>query len=495
MQAWLGTPEAGIRIKLKGTEDAWNSPIELPDDTTTMTNLAWAGCTTNGSTSCKSWDAYNKVCCSGVINVTQATPDHDIVFKATTGQPLRVAAGTSKAFVLDLLVTPNKPVSTHQHFTTRYYHFGGEFPWPGATMEDAVDLVLAQNVTWLNVHQGSNLNLYIDYPLRSDLPGGNRLAEMVEACHARGAHVKLYFTTRELTTRCFLVKALPNYEIIFGGAGGGGAWLQEHLNSDYTTAWSQPSPDRHNPGGPSLNGVSILGDEAVADSGYGRWNNFYVSAVNYLVVTGQVDGCYLDGIAFDRSTLERVRKGMEAANKPVRIDIHMSNAGGCQSPGWRSPALGYMQHFSFADSLWFGEGFGKYSPCTSIPTQCPLRDPFQRAFAVLLTCSGWLTYIYGCSSASAAKPEPNECHCNGWHRLLGAGCGLVAARNRRHPIRPNRRHDQGGAGGTGWTRKRGCLSGPKQVARGRVRHGLEVDQYSSGNPNVDRDCVSLAAPC
>jgi hypothetical protein len=174
--------------------------------------------------------------------------------------------------VLDLLVTPNKPVSTHQHFTTRYYHFGGEFPWPNSTMDDAVDLVLAQNATWLNIHQGSNLNLYIDCkhshncslplscptlvlltmrgvtdPLRSDLPGGNRLAEMVEACHARGAHVKLYFTTRELTNRCselFLVKALPNYEIIFGGAGGGGAWLQEHVNSDYSTAWSQPSPDR-----------------------------------------------------------------------------------------------------------------------------------------------------------------------------------------------------------------------------------------------------------
>jgi hypothetical protein len=159
MQAWLGTPEAGIRIKLKGTEDAWNSPIELPDDTATMTNLAWASCTTNDSMACKS---YNKVCCNGVINVTQDTPDNDtIMFKATTVQRLRVVAGTSKPFVLDLLVTPNKPVSMYQHFTTRYYHFGGQFPWPNATMDDAVDLVLAQNATWLNIHQGSNLNLYI----------------------------------------------------------------------------------------------------------------------------------------------------------------------------------------------------------------------------------------------------------------------------------------------------------------------------------------------
>jgi hypothetical protein len=276
---------------------------------------------------------------------------------------------------------------------------------------------------------------YIDYPLRSDLPGGNRLAEMVQACHARGAHVKLYFTTRELTNRCselFLVKGLPNYEIIFGGAGGGGAWLQEHINSDYTTAWSQPSPDRHNPGGPSLHGVSILGDEAVADSGYGRWNNFYVSAVNHLVVTApKVDGVYLDGIAFDRTTLERVRKGMEAAGKPVRIDIHMSNAGGCQTPGWRSPALGYMQHFSFADSLWFGEGFGENA-----------RGPRNTGRAVDLILFGYPSVFV---LPLAPQPRPDDCQCQ--CRLLGAGCGLVVARDCRHPVRPYRGHDSGGASG------------------------------------------------
>ena len=64
-----------------------------------------------------------------------------------------------------------------------------------------------------------------------------------------------------------------------------------------------------------------------------------------------------DGIAFDRTTLERVRKGMELAKSSVRIDIHQSNDGGCKDGGWGSPALKYMQHFAFADSLWFGEGF------------------------------------------------------------------------------------------------------------------------------------------
>ena len=161
MQAWLGTPDAGLRIKLKGTEDAWNSPIELPDDTATMTNLSWASCTTKGAACSR---LHNQVCCVGLINVTQDTPTADVVFTATTGGPLRVAAGTSKPFMLDMLVTPNKAVNTSQHFGTRYYHFGGRFPWANWTLDDAVDKVLAQNATWLVIHQGSNLNLYIDCP-------------------------------------------------------------------------------------------------------------------------------------------------------------------------------------------------------------------------------------------------------------------------------------------------------------------------------------------
>ena len=68
---------------------------------------------------------------------------------------------------------------------------GGEFPPGNMSMAEAAAHVQAQNATWLNIHQGSNLNLYIDYPLRSDLPGGDRLEEMVSACHALGMHVKL----------------------------------------------------------------------------------------------------------------------------------------------------------------------------------------------------------------------------------------------------------------------------------------------------------------
>jgi hypothetical protein len=172
-----------------------------------------------------------------------------------------------------------------------------------------------------------------------------------------------YFTTRELTNRCselFALKSLPNHEVLFSGPGGGGAWLGEHLVSDYAVRWSQiayhKEPNNFYGLDPTLPGVRA--DEAVADTGYSRWNNFYVEAVHFtLLESPQSDGLYLDGIAFDRSTIERVRKGMELAKDSVRIDIHQSNSGSCKNGGWGSPALKYMQHFAFADSLWFGEGF------------------------------------------------------------------------------------------------------------------------------------------
>ena len=302
--------------------------------------------------------------------------------------PISVGAA-GLAFNFDLLVTPLRPVNLKQHFETRYFHFGGTFPPPGLnmTMEEAVDQIADLGATWVNVHQGSNLNPYINYPLREDLMGD--LQGFVKLCHGRNMSVKLYFTTRELTNRCselFALKSLPNHEVLFGGPGGGGAWLGEHLVSDYSPRWSQIAYHAE-PGGfkgldPTLPGVRA--DEAIADTGYSRWNSelaflrappckiytiiyiymtyltevvtflsidFYVEAVHYtLLESPGSDGLYLDGIAFDRTTLERVRKGMELAKSSVRVDIHQSNAGGCKNGGYGSPALKYMQHFAFAVS-------------------------------------------------------------------------------------------------------------------------------------------------
>ena len=90
-------------------------------------------------------------------------------------------------------------------------------------------------------------------------------------------------------------------------------------------------------------------------------------------------GVYLDAVAFDRTTMERIRKNMERLKDNVRVDIHRSGGWFCHGPGYGTPALRYMQvrcgvsclcnhilsrfyvwcgslqHFAWADSLWFGE--------------------------------------------------------------------------------------------------------------------------------------------
>ena len=109
----------------------------------------------------------------------------------------------------------------------------------------------------------------------------------------------------------------------------------------------------------------------------------------------------LDGIAFDRVTMERVRKGMEHANPDVRIDIHSSNSGGCHTGGWGSPALQYMQHFPWVDSTWFGEGFVSAATncglhCSAVPAWslrtgllgCADHSSLQRLCSLGLACFG-----------------------------------------------------------------------------------------------------------
>jgi hypothetical protein len=304
------------------------------------------------------------------------------VIESGTG-PLSLRAAVAVPFALDLMVTPMRPVDLGRHVGTRYVHLFGDVQTtspaggnPSGSLAGLADLIVSMGGTWAILHQGTSLNTFINSPINEAVVPA--LGTFVELCRVRGVSVKLYFTTRELTNRApelFAVKALPNHEIILqhdpqsGGTGGGGAWLQEHLGTGYAVGWSSVGYV------PELNGSyfgldaklpGVRADEAVLDSGVSRWNNWYVEGVHYSVAEWpRSSGLYLDGIAYDRKTMQRVRKGMEAAAaaRPgggagdVRVDLHSSNGGGCAHPGYGSPSLQYMQHLSFVDSLWFGEGF------------------------------------------------------------------------------------------------------------------------------------------
>lgn len=124
------------------------------------------------------------------------------------------------------------------------------------------------------------------------------LEGFVALCHARNLSVKLYFTTRELTNRCselFALKSLPNHEVLFAGPGGGGAWLGEHLVSDYAVRWSQIAYNKEPNGFYGLDSTlpGVRADEAIGDTGYSRFNNFYTEAVHFtLLESPRSDGLY-----------------------------------------------------------------------------------------------------------------------------------------------------------------------------------------------------------
>ena len=100
-----------------------------------------------------------------------------------------------------------------------------------------------------------------------------------------------------------------------------------------------------------------LKDAALVTTGISRWHNYYVEGLDWLVRNVGIDGLYLDDIAFDRKTMKRVRKVLDAA-APRRAD----------RPALRQPvqparrlrvnsANLYMEHFPYIDRLWFGEYF------------------------------------------------------------------------------------------------------------------------------------------
>ena len=67
-----------------------------------------------------------------------------------------------------------------------------------------------------------------------------------------------------------------------------------------------------------------------------------------------IDGIYYDGINFDRRSMQRVRKVLNAGARGAAplVDIHTGD-NGPKAPA----ATRYLSHFAYADSAWNGEGF------------------------------------------------------------------------------------------------------------------------------------------
>ena len=224
---------------------------------------------------------------------------------------------------------PFKPLDPAAHFRERYYH-----------AFKPLDEVAATGANIINVHHANAINPYINYPfLRA------RRDEGLHRRRPRAAASRSRSTTpiRELSNRApelFALRSL-GHEIFSPGPGGGYSWLQEHLGGDYIAAWFVPE----------------LKDAAVINSGMSRWHNYYIEGLDWLARNVGIDGLYLDDVAFDRTTMKRVRKVLDRqpAGRPHRPPLAPTST--TSRDGFASSANLYLEHFPFLNRLWFGEYF------------------------------------------------------------------------------------------------------------------------------------------
>ena len=226
-----------------------------------------------------------------------------------------------------LLVTPFHTIDPRAQFSNRFFHAYKPIPD-----------IQAAGANVVNVHHATAINPYINYPFF-------RPAEMrsyADSAHAVGIRFKIYYTVRELTNRAPEFWALRSFghEVFAAGPGGGHSWLQEHVGRDYITGWVVPE----------------IRDIALVTSGISRWHNHYVEGLDWLVRHEEIDGLYLDDVAFDRGTMQRMRRVLARGRPAPMIDLHSANQYN-PNDGFASSANLYLEHFPYIDRLWFGEYF------------------------------------------------------------------------------------------------------------------------------------------
>ncbi len=260
----------------------------------------------------------------GGIRIT--TSDEAVSARNYSG-PRRMSAGETLQFNIRFLLTPFKPIDTGTHFRTRFVH-----------KYVPVDSVRDWGGTVVNIHHANEINPYINYPFFNlDMQ-----TAYIEEAHEKGIKFKLYNTIRELTYRAHELFALRSLgdEILNDGEGGGHSWMQEHLESNYHSAWHAWRVD----------------DAAMLNKGTSRWTNYYVEGLNWLAENQHIDGLYLDDIAFSRETVKRMISVLHHHRDEVVIDLHSANQFNVRD-GFINSAMLYMEHFPFISRLWFGEYF------------------------------------------------------------------------------------------------------------------------------------------
>ena len=303
---WVGKVNAGMQTSLKdenyvrplNTNFYLSKPLNMPP--------SWFNDGKGGFTTAQAGDQY--------------------LVKAFSGQR-SLKKGQELHFNFRLLITPFRPIDTDWQWNTRFYH-----------AFQPIDTIVKTGANTVNVHHANSINPFINYPFLRPV----EMKKYIDEGHNKGLKVKIYYTVRELTNKSpeiFMLRSLGD-EVLSHGKGNGFSWLQEHLDSNYIAAWFVPE----------------LRDAAIVNSGVSRWHNFYVEGLNWLAINEGIDGIYIDDVAFDRTTMKRVRKVLDRNRKGAIIDLHSANQFNVKD-GFASSTNLYLEHFPYLNRLWFGEYF------------------------------------------------------------------------------------------------------------------------------------------
>lgn len=304
---WLGDVNVGMQVTLKdqhyvrplNTNFYQLRPLVMPE----------------------SWDNGGKGSC-------HFGGDGPVAYRLRCASGSRVLSpGDTLYFNIRLLVTPFHAIDPKAQFSTRFYH-----------AYTPVSQIADSGANVVNVHHATDINPFINYPFLRP----REMRAYADSAHAIGIRFKIYYTVRELTNHAPEIWTLRSLgdEVLADGPGGGHSWLQEHFGDHYITGWVVP--ERR--------------DVAVVTSGISRWHNFYVEGLDWLAKHEDIDGIYLDDIAFDRITMQRIRRVLVHDRPHPLIDLHSANQYD-KNDGYASSANLYLENLPYIDRLWFGEYF------------------------------------------------------------------------------------------------------------------------------------------
>jgi len=408
---WIGDIYAGLRCRLKDRHYVKpfvniyyrHRPLKMPD--------GW----------------YN----GGKGGALVAKENDAVVFRAYCGERT-MSPGDELHFDFDLMVTPLKPIDLEGHWNNRYYQVMPEYSEMGELRKKALE----GGANIINLHHGIDVNPYINYPFFET----EALAAFVNETHSSGIRAKLYYTLRELTDRVVELKALRSFgEEFFPKPNGsvesvlwqGDAveWVRKRLGDNVIPAWKQAIVKGKYAG-------EI--DSAVITDGTSRLVNYYIEGLRWLIEQADIDGIYIDDVAYDRLTIRRVRKVLDRMKEDCLIDFHTWNHMNDMA-GFGNNMIVYTELFPYLDSLWIGE-------CYQYDEESPdywLTEVSGIPFGMMgemLEGGGnpWRGMIYGMSNRMGWMGEGPEQMWKFWDRFGIQNAQMLGYWHPDNPVRTGR---------------------------------------------------------